>query len=147
VPVASHHGVNHARQRDLVRAEPVRIDVDLVLAHGAADAGHLGDAGHGVQLIADEPVLDRAKVAEGMALALDGVPEHVPDAGGIRAERGNDPGREPLGEQVQALEHPRPRKYRSTESSKMTLIMENPKADEDRTTRTPGKPCRLTVSG
>src|SRR6266853_1737506 len=38
-------------------------------------------------------------------------------------------------------------KYRSTASSKMTLIIEKPKAEEDRTTRTPGKPCRLTVSG
>src|SRR5882672_11910405 len=38
-------------------------------------------------------------------------------------------------------------KYRSTESSKITLIIEKPNADEDRTTRTPGKPWRLTVSG
>src|SRR2546427_7033580 len=29
----------------------------------------------------------------------------------------------------------------------MMLIIEKPKADEERTTRTPGKPCRLTVSG
>src|SRR5712691_12673787 len=29
----------------------------------------------------------------------------------------------------------------------MMLIIEKPKADEDRTTRTPGRPCRLTVSG
>src|SRR5712664_1525752 len=29
----------------------------------------------------------------------------------------------------------------------MTLIIENPKADDERTTRTPGRPCRLTVSG
>src|SRR6266478_1516382 len=38
-------------------------------------------------------------------------------------------------------------KYRSTESSKITLIIEKPNADEERTTRTPGKPWRLTVSG
>ena len=29
----------------------------------------------------------------------------------------------------------------------MTLIIENPKADDERTTLTPGRPCRLTVSG
>jgi hypothetical protein len=29
----------------------------------------------------------------------------------------------------------------------MTLIIENPKAEEERTTRTPGRPWRLTVSG
>src|SRR5437867_5583105 len=32
-------------------------------------------------------------------------------------------------------------------SSKITLIIEKPNADDDRTTRTPGRPCRLTVSG
>src|SRR5712691_3219346 len=29
----------------------------------------------------------------------------------------------------------------------MTLIIEKPKAEEERTTRTPGNPCRLTVNG
>jgi hypothetical protein len=29
----------------------------------------------------------------------------------------------------------------------MTLIIEKPKADDARTTRTPGRPCRLTVRG
>src|SRR2546423_8252500 len=38
-------------------------------------------------------------------------------------------------------------KYRSTASSKITLIIEKPNADDERTTRTPGRPCRLTVSG
>src|SRR5713101_9900268 len=38
-------------------------------------------------------------------------------------------------------------KYRSTASSKITLIIEKPKAEEERTTRTPGNPCRLTVNG
>src|SRR5678815_1656363 len=33
------------------------------------------------------------------------------------------------------------------ESSKMTLIIEKPKADDERTTRTPGRPWRLTDSG
>jgi len=36
-------------------------------------------------------------------------------------------------------------KYRSTSSSKITLIIEKPNADDDRTTRTPGRPCKLTV--
>src|SRR5438445_358072 len=29
----------------------------------------------------------------------------------------------------------------------MTLIIENPKAEDERTTRTPGSPCKLTVRG
>ena len=32
-------------------------------------------------------------------------------------------------------------------SSKMMLIIEKPNADDDRTVFTPGRPCRLTVSG
>src|SRR5215813_10695820 len=38
-------------------------------------------------------------------------------------------------------------KYTSTSSSKMMLIIEKPKADEDRTVLTFGNPCRFTVSG
>src|SRR5215468_1105569 len=38
-------------------------------------------------------------------------------------------------------------KYTSTSSSKMMLIIEKPKAEEDRTVLTRGRPCRLTVSG
>ena len=57
VAVASHDGVDHGGERDPVRAQAVGIDVDLVLAHGSADAGHLGHAGHRVELVADEPVL------------------------------------------------------------------------------------------
>src|SRR5438552_14203200 len=38
-------------------------------------------------------------------------------------------------------------KYTSTSSSKMMLIIENPKADDERTVLTLGKPCKLTVSG
>jgi hypothetical protein len=38
-------------------------------------------------------------------------------------------------------------KYTFTWSSKITLIIEKPNADDERTTRTPGSPWRLTVSG
>src|SRR5579864_813155 len=38
-------------------------------------------------------------------------------------------------------------KYTSTLSWKMMLIIENPNADAERTVFTPGRPCRLTVSG
>src|SRR6266705_2362970 len=38
-------------------------------------------------------------------------------------------------------------KYTSVLSSKMILTIEKPNAEEDRTVRTPGSPCKLTVSG
>src|SRR5215831_21237888 len=38
-------------------------------------------------------------------------------------------------------------KYTSTSSSKMMLIIEKPKAEEDRTVFTLGRPWRLTVNG
>ena len=43
------------------RAELVRVDDDLVLAHHAADRRNLGDAGHGLQFVLQEPVLDAAQ--------------------------------------------------------------------------------------
>ena len=51
-------------QGHAVGPQPHRIDVDLVLLDRPADRGDLGDAGHGVELIADEPVLDRAQLAQ-----------------------------------------------------------------------------------
>src|SRR5213596_1266245 len=83
VAVASHDGVDHGGEWDPVRAQAVGIDVDLVLAHGSADAGHLGHAGHRVELVADEPVLQRTEVAERRALALNGVPEDMAHSCGI----------------------------------------------------------------
>src|SRR6266850_303522 len=59
VPVAPHDRLDDGRERDLVGAQPVGVDVDLVLPHRAADARDFRDAGHRVELVADEPVLER----------------------------------------------------------------------------------------
>ena len=37
---------------------------DLVLLDLATAGGHFSDAGHGIELVADEPVLQRAELAE-----------------------------------------------------------------------------------
>src|SRR5689334_23271696 len=50
------HDVVHG---DAVREQLVRIDVDLVLLHEAADTGHLGDARHALQRVTHVPVLER----------------------------------------------------------------------------------------
>ena len=107
VAVASHDGVDDRRERDAERAQPVRIHVDLVLPNDAADAGHLRDAGHGIELVADEPVLERAQLLQRVALALHRVPEDVADPGGVRPERRHHPRRQRLGKEIQALEHTR----------------------------------------
>ena len=98
-----------AEMRDAIGAQPVGIDVDLVLAHHAADARHLGHARHGVELVADEPVLDRAQIPQRVAPALDGVPEDVADARRVRPERRHDARGQRLREQVEPLEHARAR--------------------------------------
>ena len=107
VPVAPHDGVHHRRERDPEPPQPVRVHVDLVLADHAPDARHLRHAGDGVELVADEPVLERAELAQGVALALDRVPEDMAHAGGVRAEGRHHAGRQALAEEIQALQHAR----------------------------------------
>jgi hypothetical protein len=92
-------------ERQLEGPKPVRVHVDLVLADHAPDARHLGHAGNGVELVADEPVLERAQLAQGVALALDRVPEDMPHAGGVRAEGRHHPRRQALAEEIQPLQH------------------------------------------
>src|SRR5262249_38236288 len=77
VAIAPHDGIHDRRQRDLVSAKPIRIHVDLVLPDDASDAGDLRHSGDAIELVADEPVLDRTEIAKRLALALDRVPEDV----------------------------------------------------------------------
>ena len=65
--VALADRVDHVGERDVVGEQPVRVDVDLVLLDEAADRRHLGDAGHGLQLVAQVPVLQAAQLAPGRA--------------------------------------------------------------------------------
>src|SRR5262249_12688475 len=92
VSVAGHDGVDHGGERNPVRAQALGIDVDLVLPDRAADAGDFRDTRHGVQLVADEPVLNGPEVSQGHPLAFDRVPEDVPDTRGVGAKRGHDAG-------------------------------------------------------
>ena len=57
---------------DIVGLQLVGIHRHLVLLDKAADAGHLGDAFHRSQLVAQVPVLQRAQLLQGMVLALQG---------------------------------------------------------------------------
>ena len=53
VLVAAHHGVHHRRDGDLERLQALGVDVELVLPDSATNARHLGDSGHGIELIPD----------------------------------------------------------------------------------------------
>ena len=50
VGVATLDTLDYVAQRDVVGAQLGGVDVDLVLAYPSADAGHLGHAGHGIEL-------------------------------------------------------------------------------------------------
>ena len=101
---------DHRAERQVVRPQTIRVDVDLVLLDMTADRRDFGDARHGVQLITDEPVLQAAQVAQRQRGALDRVPEDVADAGRVRAERRRHTGRQALGDEAHALQDARARK-------------------------------------
>ena len=59
VQIASGDGIHDLLQRDAERAHFRRDHFDLILPHEAADARDFGDALHGVELVANEPILQR----------------------------------------------------------------------------------------
>ena len=75
VEIAARDGVHHHVQRDAERAHLLRIDFDLILPHEAADAGDFRDALHGVELVANEPILQRAQLAEIVAAVWEPRPD------------------------------------------------------------------------
>src|SRR4029079_4084450 len=70
VAVAPHDRIDDGGEGDPEAAEPVGIDVDLILADQPAHARHLGHSGNRIELIPNEPVLNRPQLAEGVALPL-----------------------------------------------------------------------------
>jgi hypothetical protein len=84
----------------------VRIHIDLVLADKASDRGDLRHAGHGIQLIADEPILDGSQLPEVLAFAFDGVPKDLADGGSVRAENRRHATGEERRDQIHALQNP-----------------------------------------
>ena len=70
--------------------ELVGVDLHLVLFDEPADAGHLGDAGHRRQFVAQVPVLEAPELLEVQLAAgiLEDVLVDPTHAGGIRAQAG-----------------------------------------------------------
>src|SRR5271156_7026881 len=46
IRIAGHHGAHHGAERNAVRAQPVGIDIDLVLLYRATDARYFGNTGN-----------------------------------------------------------------------------------------------------
>ena len=104
VAVTVLNGLSHSGNRNAVGAEPVRIDGDLVLAHEAADARHLGHAPHARQLVLEEPVLDRTQLAEVVPVRPESVHECPTHTRGVRAECRRDARRQVARDVVQRFE-------------------------------------------
>ena len=95
--------------RDVERAQALRIEHHLVLAHHAAQRCDFGHVRHGLELVLQEPVLQRAQLRDVQPVTP--VDERVlvdpADAGRIRAERGPRFLRQARLHLVQILEYPR----------------------------------------
>ena len=59
-------------ERDAVVIQLHRVDQHLVLLDGAAEAGHIDHAGHGLERALEHPVLDGLDLVQGVARALRG---------------------------------------------------------------------------
>jgi len=94
IPVGSLDRLHDFSGFDVVGKQLVRIQVDLVFADKAADGGHLGHPLDGVELVAHEPVLQGAQLLQVIALALDGIPEHMADTGAVRPQGRDHAGRQ-----------------------------------------------------
>ena len=75
-------------KRDAERAQPVRIDDDIILLDEAADAGDLRDAFGLGETVAQRPVLERAQFGERHLLGDERILVDPADAGRVRPERG-----------------------------------------------------------
>ncbi|MCY1227425.1 hypothetical protein D3C81_1002730 [compost metagenome] len=100
----------HPGLRQVVGAQPIRPQHDLVLLHHAAQRGNLGNVGQRFQLEAQEPVLQRAQLAQVMLPGL--VHQRVlvdpADAGGVRPQCRPGGGGQAGLHLVQVFQHPRP---------------------------------------
>src|SRR3546814_19165134 len=61
VVVGALDGHFHLGQRDAVSGQRIRVDLDLILLDVTAARSYLGNTGHGLQLVAPVPVLDRTR--------------------------------------------------------------------------------------
>ncbi len=74
-----------------MKTQPVGVNLDLILAHVAADAGHLADSGDTLQFVLNDEVLQAAKFGQVLSRRrLENVIEDLPQTGRVRSERRHD---------------------------------------------------------
>ena len=105
------NGLDHVGYRDAIELHPLGVELDLEGLDHAADARHLGDPVDLLELVPQEPVLERAQLGKVVpAAAVDqGIFEGPADAGCIGPERGRDIGRQAISGLAQIFERPRAR--------------------------------------
>ena len=83
----------------------------MILAHKAADTGHLCHAGHGFKLIAQIPVLQCAQISQALGVTAidDGILVNPARAGRIGADGRMNIRRQPSGNLLQVLRYARSR--------------------------------------
>ena len=106
---------------DAKRSHPVRIEHDLVLLDHASDTRHFRDAGNGLELVSQEPVLNASQARQIMSAgAVDkGIFVNPPHARRIRTERARNTLGQAILDLVEVFEHTRPRPV------KVGTILEN----------------------
>ena len=108
VVVRAAHRLDHLLQRDAIRRQAVRVQVDLVFLLVAAHRGDLGHALDRLQRVAQVEVLQAAQLGEvGVAAAVhQRVLVDPADAGGIRSQGRRDALGQLLGRRVQVFQYP-----------------------------------------
>src|SRR5206468_523110 len=106
VAVTIFDDVNDVVQRDPEGEEPIRIDVDLVLLDETTYSSDLGHARHGLQPVADVPVVEGTHLGEVVTPAPihEGVLEGPADSGRVGTQDGGDALRELSPDLIHVLE-------------------------------------------
>ena len=111
IAVAHLDRVDDVAERDVVGDELVRIEIDLVLLHEAADRRDFGDAFHRFQRVAQMPILKGTQLGEIVFAGV--IDERVfvnpADAGGVRPDDRIDAFRQRAADGVQIFNDARAR--------------------------------------
>ena len=106
IRVAGTNRVDDFAERNAVSTQLFGIDHDLVLLDEAADAGNFGNARHLGELVADEPVLNRAQLRESPLCPDDGILEHPAYAGRVGPQGWRHASRKLVLGEAEIFQHP-----------------------------------------
>ena len=107
IVVARSDRAHHVGDRQVVRGEPVGVEVHLILLDEPPDRGHLSHAGHTGQPVPQMPVLEAPELGQVVLAGLvhQGVLEDPADAGRVGPDRRVDAVRQASADALQVLHH------------------------------------------